>query len=93
MKLTSGAKIEEGQNNIDALDFFDGNLHMENVNIKAFLNLEKFLTLGFSLALFPITHEMNSVSEVLKQKTFKKQEYLADLSKIFDRYKKTIRLS
>ena len=83
-----GSKIEEEENNLDALNFFGGKSHMENVNSKVLLSLEEFLTLGFSLALFPITHEMNSVSEVLKQKTFKKEEYLADLSKIFDKYQK-----
>lgn len=82
----TGAKIEEIENNNDATEFFSGNSHMENIISKSFLNLEEFINLGLSLALFPITHKMNNVSEILKQETFKKNNYINDLKKIFNKY-------
>lgn len=84
----TGAKIEEQANNEDANKFFDGNSHMEEVMSTPLLSLEEFLTLGLSLALFPITHKMNSVSEVLKQKSFHKEDYINDLKDIFNKYAK-----
>lgn len=84
----TGAAEEESTNNIDAADFFDGNSHMENVISKSYLTRDEFINLGLSLVLFPITHKMNSVSEVLKQKSFKKEDYVKDLNSIFDKYSK-----
>lgn len=84
----SGAKVEEKANNIDAIKFFNGNSHMEIVMSKSHLILEEFLTFGLSLVIFPITHKLNNVSEVLKQKTFKKMNYIDDLKIIFNKYAK-----
>lgn len=81
-----GAFLEEKANNIAAKKFFKGNSSMKEITSKSFLNLEEFLTLGISLALYPITHKMNNVSEVLKEKTFKKDEYIEDLKRIFNKY-------
>ena len=78
----TGAKQEEEANNIDANNFFNGNSHMENIISNSYLDLDEFLTLGLSLALFPITHKMNSVSEVLRQESFHKKQYVKDLKDI-----------
>ena len=84
----TGAKIEEIDNNKDADKFFDGNSHMENIISESYLNLDEFITLGLSLAIFPITHKLNSVSEVLRQKSFHKEDYIKELTDIFNKYKK-----
>lgn len=88
-----GAKIEEIENNNDASKFFNGFSHMQNITSKSYLNLDEFLNLGLSLSLFPIIHKMNSVSQVLAQKSFKKDEYIEDLKNIFIKYSKKIGLN
>lgn len=84
----SGAKIEEKANNVAAINFFNGNSNMDSILSKASLDLEEFLTFGLSLVIFPITHKLNNVSEVLKQKSFKKTNYIDDLKLIFNKYAK-----
>ena len=84
----TGAAHEEKENNNDAKKLFDGNSHMENVMTRANLTEDEFLTLGLSLVIFPITHKMNSVAEVLKQKSFNKDEYVKELKDIFNKYAK-----
>ena len=88
----TGAAYEENENNMDANKFFDGKSRMGEVVSTSSLDLDSFLNLGLSLALFPITHKMNSVSEVLKQKTFNKEAYIKDLKDIFERYSKNKKL-
>ena len=83
-----GSRIEAAENNEIASKFFDGESHMENVMSRSFLSLREFVQLGLSLALFPITHEMNSVSEVLSQESFHLEDYVTDLKAIFDKYAK-----
>lgn len=82
-----GAKLEEIENNEIAQQFFDYNSNMKNIVSTVNMNRNEFIELGLSLALFPITHEMNTVSKVLKEETFDKDEYLVKLNNIFDKYK------
>lgn len=82
----TGSEKEESDNNMDANKFFGGNSHMETIMSKSYLNLDEFLNLGLSLSIFPITHKMNSVSEVLKQSSFKKDNYINELNNIFNKY-------
>ena len=65
---------------------------MKELISKSELSREEFLKLGLSLVLFPITHDMNSVSELLKSSTFHKEEYSSNLNTIFDKYAKNQRL-
>ena len=61
---------------------------MKEIDSKPQLSEEEFITLGLSLSLFPITHEMNTVTKVLNSKDFNKEQYIKDLKKIFKKYLK-----
>ena len=82
----NGSKMEEIDNNKVVKKFFDGKSHMENITTKAILDLDEFITLGLSLVLFPISHKLTSVYEVLKQKSFNKNQYIKELENIFNKY-------
>lgn len=81
-----GAKLEEIENNEIAKQFFDYNSNMKDIISFANIKREDFISLGLSLSLYPITHEMNTVSKVLRDESFDKDKYLLSLNKIFDKY-------
>lgn len=81
-----GSKQEWQENNESAISFFKGNSKMEEVQSDIYLTKDEFLKLGFSLSLFPITHEMNTVSKVLESFDFDTKRYLEDLNNIFAKY-------
>lgn len=81
-----GSKKEESENNNDAKKFLGKNAIMKNIISKSYLNEEEFIILGLSLSLFPITHKMNNVSDVLKEESFNKDGYINDLKGIFNKY-------
>lgn len=83
-----GAKLEEDGNNQSVREFFNNYSNMDTIISKSKLTLEEFLNLGLSLAIFPIVHKMNNVSEVLKQESFNKTTYIADLTNIFNQHSK-----
>lgn len=81
-----GAAIEAKENNDSAVAFFQGKSKMETIISEASLSKDEFIKLGLSLSLFPITHEMNTVSKVLESEYFDLPNYINDLELIFDRY-------
>ena len=81
-----GAKLEVEENNVIAGQFFDNNNIIHNISTEMPLSRAEFVNLGLSMALLPITHEMNTISKVLKQSSFHKDEYIKDLNDIFDEY-------
>ena len=83
-----GSKEEELLNNESAIKFFNNQSIMKEIYSKPLLNEEEFITLGLSLSLFPITHEMNTVTKVINSKEFNKEEYIKDLKSIFKKYSK-----
>ena len=83
-----GAKLEEKENNDIAQCFFENNSIMKEVISTAHLNKEQFKNLALSLALFPITHEMNTVSKVLSDKEFDMDGYKNGINTIFEKYSK-----
>lgn len=84
----TGAKLEEEGNNQSVCEFFNNHCNMDTIISKSSLTLGEFLRLGLSLAIFPIKHKMNNVSEILKQESFDKESYITDLTNIFNRYSK-----
>ena len=83
-----GAYLEEEENNNDAQKFYDNRSKMATIECKANLTNEEFMKLGLSLSLYPITHEMNTVSKVLESKEFNLEDYKNDLVEIFNQYSK-----
>jgi len=81
-----GSKQEWQENNESAISFFKGNCKMEEVQSNIYFTKDEFLKLGFSLSLFPITHEMNTVSKVLESSDFDTKKYHKELNAIFDKY-------
>ena len=81
-----GSKKEIAENNEIASEFFNSNNVIHNIPSKSCLTREEFLNLGLSLALLPITHEMNTISKVLNQPNFEKEAYISDLNDIFEKY-------
>lgn len=83
-----GSKLEVEENNVIAGQFFDNNNVIHNIPTNMPLTRDEFVNLGLSLALLPITHEMNTISKVLEQPNFHKDDYIKDLNSIFDKYQK-----
>ncbi len=83
-----GALEEEILNNESAKEFFNNKSVMKEIDSKPQLSEEEFITLGLSLSLFPITHEMNTVTKVLNSNSFNKEQYIKDLKNIFKQYSK-----
>lgn len=84
----TGSKEEEIANNKDVNEFFNGKSTMKSINSTSYLNENEFITLGLSLALYPVTHKLNNASIVLHDENFDKKGYIFDLKSIFMKYSK-----
>lgn len=84
----NGALLEEEENNTSVEFLFNKKSKLKNILSLAFLNKKEFIKLGLSLSLFPITHEMNTVSKVLESNSFDKEGYIKDLETIYNKFAK-----
>jgi ubiquinone/menaquinone biosynthesis C-methylase UbiE len=83
-----GSLAEAKIDNSSARHFYNGKSKMKDIMSKAILSEEEFISLGLSLSLFPITHDMNTVSKLLESDNFNKNKYINDLKNIFKKYSK-----
>ena len=78
-----GAVLEEKENIEAAIDFFDNKYELNEVMSYAHISKNEFINLGLSMAIFPITHSLNTVTKIINSEEFDKENYISNLEKIF----------
>lgn len=79
-----GADLEEKENIKSAIKFFNNKYELNEIISIVKLTKKQFVDLGLSMAIFPITHSLNTVTKVIDSDQFDKEKYISNLEKIFE---------
>ena len=80
---SEGSKIEETENIKSVIELFKNNYELIETMSIAKLSKKDFIDLNLSMAIFPIPHSLNTVTEIIKSDKFNNKEYVKTLEKIF----------
>ena len=79
-----GALLEEKENIECAIEFFNNNYEILELESISKLDMNEFINLGLSMEIFPIAHSFTTVTKIINSNEFDKEKYLSNLEKIFN---------